>query len=201
MAATSNNNNGESLLLEDLMFEILLWVPVVSLLRFKSVCRSWLSLIEGPRFISQYNYNANRTEEENYNKLIILQQGQKFTINCKLLSSSSGKVNDNDTDSNKKVFQEQQFDITFDEDDILIFQKVLIIWDRGSNCNWDVCLWNPATKQFRILPTSRVPLPPLPTPYSYSVDIGFGFDLKTNDFKVSLRHTTLNHHKWEDCYH
>ncbi|RDX92869.1 F-box/kelch-repeat protein, partial [Mucuna pruriens] len=54
-------------LAEELINEILLRLPVKSLLRFKSVCKSWLSLISDPRFaISHYELGVASTEKLMY---------------------------------------------------------------------------------------------------------------------------------------
>ncbi|XP_027352266.1 F-box/kelch-repeat protein At3g06240-like [Abrus precatorius] len=46
----------------ELIVEILLRLPVISLLRFKSVCKSWLSLISNPQFAkSQFDLAAPQT--------------------------------------------------------------------------------------------------------------------------------------------
>lgn len=39
---------------EDVIIEILLRLPVNSLLKFKSVCRNWYSLIKSPNFIRKH---------------------------------------------------------------------------------------------------------------------------------------------------
>ncbi|KAL1814390.1 hypothetical protein ACET3Z_016964 [Daucus carota] len=41
-------------LAEDLIFEILSWLPVLSLLRCISVCKSWKSIISNPKFIQAH---------------------------------------------------------------------------------------------------------------------------------------------------
>ncbi|RZC94490.1 hypothetical protein C5167_026221 [Papaver somniferum] len=46
---------------EDLLIEILLWLPVVSLLRFKAVCRRWRSVIESSDFIHRHATFRNST--------------------------------------------------------------------------------------------------------------------------------------------
>ncbi|KAF9591919.1 hypothetical protein IFM89_010277 [Coptis chinensis] len=48
----------------------------------------------------------------------------------------------------------------------------------------DVFLWNPATKQVRVLPKSPFPYQPEDGYFSLDICIGFGFDDKSNDYKV-----------------
>ncbi|PIA59856.1 hypothetical protein AQUCO_00400614v1 [Aquilegia coerulea] len=195
MATTNiNNNNGDELttnlvLPEDIMFQILLWLPVVSLLRFKSVCKSWYSLIKSSQFISLHSNKGTQEDEENYNnhKLFILQSNPSGP-ECKLISSSSCGGGGGGGGNNTIYQASENLDIP----------EFLSIYDfsevrsskmfscKGIICflhdNWNVSLWNPATKQFRILPESQIPLPGKGN--GFKLKIGFGFDAKTNDYKV-----------------
>ncbi|KAI3916432.1 hypothetical protein MKW92_010049, partial [Papaver armeniacum] len=49
-----DGNSPLNSLTEDLLIEILLWLPVVSLLRFKAVCKYWRSIIESSDFIHRH---------------------------------------------------------------------------------------------------------------------------------------------------
>ncbi|KAK7839746.1 putative f-box/lrr-repeat/kelch-repeat protein [Quercus suber] len=42
------------ILSKDLVINILLWRPAMSLLRFKGVCKSWYVLITGQNFINKH---------------------------------------------------------------------------------------------------------------------------------------------------
>jgi len=57
----------------DVLVEILSWLPARSLVRFKSVCKLWLSLIEDPRFINRHLHNRSRMP--NLNILILSWRG------------------------------------------------------------------------------------------------------------------------------
>ncbi|XP_065881068.1 uncharacterized protein [Euphorbia lathyris] len=52
-------------LLEEILIEILLRLPVKSLLKFKTVCKSWRSIINSPKFIKQH---LNRAYAIHYNQ-------------------------------------------------------------------------------------------------------------------------------------
>ncbi|XP_074315937.1 F-box protein CPR1-like [Silene latifolia] len=44
--------------IQDLIIDILVWLPVTSLLRFKSVCKEWCNLINDPRFIQLHLHKS-----------------------------------------------------------------------------------------------------------------------------------------------
>ncbi|KAI3881206.1 hypothetical protein MKX03_015911, partial [Papaver bracteatum] len=50
----SSSSNGDLLLVGDLLLQILVLLPVISLLRFKSVCKSWRAIIENTDFIHRH---------------------------------------------------------------------------------------------------------------------------------------------------
>ncbi|XP_070682493.1 F-box/kelch-repeat protein At3g06240-like [Malus domestica] len=53
---------------DDIIVEILSWLPVVSLLRFRCVCKSWRALITTPQFVAKHRAHAN---DNNKNVLIL----------------------------------------------------------------------------------------------------------------------------------
>ena len=48
---------------------------------------------------------------------------------------------------------------------------------------FNIILWNPATKETKVVPESRISYPQSKTSL---LDLGFGFDIKTNDYKVVM---------------
>ncbi|KAL5704674.1 hypothetical protein ACHQM5_023065 [Ranunculus cassubicifolius] len=173
---------------EDVVFHILLWLPVISLLRFKSVCKYWRSLIQSSEFIVQHMHHHPNLKAKA--DLIILNGGgftayPQFSLTFSLLS---GKTYEN----------HHNIDLPFQFDDSIFGAKI------KASCNGiicleievtlesqledyfcrstHICLWNPATKQFRLLPQS------LARDFigeNHCVHHhGFGFDVKNNDYKV-----------------
>ncbi|KAF9623321.1 hypothetical protein IFM89_000810 [Coptis chinensis] len=63
---TSSSRDGDNVLPEDVVFQILVCLPVMSLFRFKSVCKSWRILIESSNFIDQ-QLNHHSHQYSNYN--------------------------------------------------------------------------------------------------------------------------------------
>ncbi|XP_060199661.1 putative F-box protein At3g10430 [Lycium barbarum] len=140
---------------EDLAREILVRLPVKSLLRFKCCCKNWYALIKSRSFIQQ-QLNCSK------NKLLIYDNGaspipliilddqsqenipQRFRGMATLLGSVDGLF-----------YLECQFD------------------DELISC----ALWNPATREVR-------PLPLPPPEISDGSRLGFGLDPLTKDYKV-----------------
>ncbi|XP_052183300.1 F-box/kelch-repeat protein At3g06240-like [Diospyros lotus] len=157
---------------EDVLVEILSRCPVKSLVRFRAVCKSWHILVNNQSFVSTH-------------------------LNQQLAASSGGRllVSHRDNLTNKRL-------ISFSADDNLDnfanqldlppflnqnFSHVRLI----GPCNGLVCLygfpdnialWNPATRDCKVLPMSWVPRPAMAR--VLGGDLAFGFDSKTGDYKV-----------------
>jgi hypothetical protein len=176
---------------EDLVAQILVWLPVVSLLRLKCVCKSWYALITHKNFIAKHLLH-----NKNSNTHILLQTRDKATEDyvVSMLSYETLQV------SHTKPLPPPYFEIDkkFVPPPIHGFHLKVDIVVVGS-CNGIVCLhdnyglnivlWNPATRETKVVPESKL----LRCPVGYLVyfnGIGFGFDAKTNDYKIiNLRHT------------
>ncbi|XP_060199665.1 F-box/kelch-repeat protein At3g23880-like isoform X1 [Lycium barbarum] len=152
---------------DDLAMEILVRLPVKSLLRFKCACKNWYALIKSPSFIQQhlncsknkvliYDYGAPDDDDDSPPiSLIILDDQnqennpQRFRGMAKLLGSVDGLF-----------YLECEFD-----------RKLV-------SC----ALWNPATREVRPLP---LPAPETDDSNFYGErNFGFGLDPLTNDYKV-----------------
>lgn len=64
----------------DVIFEILLYLPVATLLRCKAVCKQWCAIIGDPLFIKQHA-KTNKIIHITYKKLSV--------VKCRLLDASS----------------------------------------------------------------------------------------------------------------
>lgn len=156
---------------EDVIFEILTRLPVTSLIRFKSVCKLWYSLMKNPSFISKHLHNLSR--EKNYVRLLISRRGN--ITNKRVVSLSINDTFD--------VFINQDFPSYFNDK----FGHVRLI----GPCNGIVCLggypdnivvWNPSIRDYKILPQSQIQRVVGST--VRGSDFGLGFDSKRNDYKV-----------------
>ena len=64
----------------DIIFQVLLYLPVATLLRCKAVCKQWCAIIADPLFIKQH---AKTT------KIMHLTYIKSFVVQCRLLDVSS----------------------------------------------------------------------------------------------------------------
>ncbi|XP_050211063.1 F-box/kelch-repeat protein At3g06240-like [Mercurialis annua] len=148
---------------EEVVAEILKRLPVKTLLKFTSVCKSWYALITNPNFISLHL--AHTTESNRFYHLVI----NYFTKSEFVLH------NDNESFSEYKQLDLHSFS-EFGND----------VWMVGS-CNGLICLssptfkrlivWNPTIGEF--ITTSYTEICEGLTNF-----FGFGFDKKTSDYKV-----------------
>ncbi|XP_065855582.1 F-box/kelch-repeat protein At3g23880-like [Euphorbia lathyris] len=149
---------------QEMVMEILLWLPVKSLVRFRCVCKSFCAMIESQSFI---NSHFRRSSENR--------------IHCKLIELG---VHMTDDDDRLKIYG-----LDFDDD----FQAELVL-DKlypstlylrfFSYCNGLVllfldklCIWNPSTRQYRMLPA--FPLKHIP-----NLSFALGYDSTVDDYKV-----------------
>nr|XP_017255538.1 PREDICTED: putative F-box protein At1g32420 [Daucus carota subsp. sativus] len=152
---------------DDLITEILARVPVKSLLRFKSVSKTWLSLINHPAFLKSQLLHTLET-----NQTLILSRFKRYEENRFLLL---------DTDS-RTALVDLNFPYSRDE-----FSYVPTSSLVGS-ANGIVCvavdfvdlttrlyLWNPATRHSKVIPTFRD---------VRNDALGFGYDPVDRDYKV-----------------
>ncbi|XAR55818.1 hypothetical protein NMG60_11036027 [Bertholletia excelsa] len=154
----------------DIMWEIISRLPVSSLLRFKLVCKTWYAWITDPRFISKHlhHYNSNK------HHIII----KSFTtpINTDYITLYT------DETSRRLVSLHAPFLVS--KHTPVGSCNGLICLFRSCRYGSPICPWNPATREFRILPNYRQA-----TRRSIwrSHTLGFGFDPASGDYKVVVR--------------
>ncbi|QCD79894.1 F-box/kelch-repeat protein At3g23880-like [Vigna unguiculata] len=150
-----------------LIIQILLRLPVKSLVRFKSVCRSWFSLISDPNFaISHFELAAASTE-----RLLLLEsivpEARSIDFNAPLHDDSASAT------LNLNSLQPE-----FYWDQILGSCRGFVLLD----CGQSLCLWNPSTGIHKQVCHS---------PIAWNMDVmfctflyGFGYDPSTDDYLV-----------------
>ncbi|XP_026455392.1 F-box/kelch-repeat protein At3g23880-like isoform X1 [Papaver somniferum] len=167
---------------------------MVSLLRFKAVCRRWRSIIESSNFIHRHATFQNSTSKFG-NFIFQYRPANNFDLNYKphffVLSSCRGSEKDCGQWSYKNLGMSPH--LSDDEDDYLDpYGRTPPGANMVGSCHGIICihdaeprniiLWNPATKKSRCLPKS------LPLPQEFGVlqseFVLFGFDCKTCDYKV-----------------
>ncbi|XP_068312570.1 F-box/kelch-repeat protein At3g23880-like [Pyrus communis] len=185
---------------DDIIVEILSWLPVVSLLRFRCVCKSWRALITTPQFVAKHRAHTN---DSNKNVLILTkpywpppapppppsvspllidyQSLKKNVAACASASSSAIRSNHRDVEA------EFPDDTSLNDSSLvgscnglicLLLNPPLAYYEEYYE-NIRLLLWNPSTRTARKVP---------------DIDwfcfrpcyYGFGYDSTTQDYKVLL---------------
>ncbi|KAE7995672.1 hypothetical protein FH972_000443 [Carpinus fangiana] len=177
---------------DDLVTLILLWLPVVSLLRFRCVCKSWYALITHQNFARKHLLH-----NKNSNTHLLLKTRNK-TMDDYVLSTIS--------------YEELQISLTQPLPPPFFGNGKKFGISVVGSCNGLVCLheehayntlkvviWNPTTKETKIVPKSNLPLF-APTGYCTRIQgMGFGFDAKTNDYKI-INFVSMYEHNFDDYF-
>ncbi|KAG2695683.1 hypothetical protein I3760_07G023900 [Carya illinoinensis] len=167
---------------EDLLLQILLWLPVISLSRFKCVCKSWYAFISDQTFIYKHLLHTQSPSNRNKNTLLLVKRRDKITT--KLVVSTLSY----------ETLQVSLAQVPLPSSYSGIIDKRARMYIVGS-CNGLVCLhdsgswnntllWNPATKETKVVPISNMPLLSADYDVVSLNGIGFGFDAKTHDYKI-----------------
>ncbi|XP_059670622.1 F-box protein At4g19940-like [Cornus florida] len=152
---------------EDVVIEVLLKLPVKSLLRFKCVCKYWFNLVKNCNFISKHLH------QKNHKAYLLIERYSYSThiFSCALLplemltNRSIVYLDINDPDTAKYISV------------IDSFNGIICLWDQNQ-----IALWNPTIREFKPLPVYHPILPLYIKAYSHC--FGFGLDLVTNNYKV-----------------
>ena len=166
----------------EIIENILLRLPVKSVIRCKSVCKGWFSLISEPYFVKTHLHQP-QTQARSW--FCIIDDGEPdinystqiraFTTNCEAFSDDSGGS--------------MGFNYLFNIGNFKYPVKLLDSCD-GLLCIVDfdgkIVLWNPSTRQCNLLP-------PNPNTCYSSGCHGFGFDSSTDDYKVVAVSIVLEH--------
>ncbi|KAG5551860.1 hypothetical protein RHGRI_010084 [Rhododendron griersonianum] len=160
----------------DLVIEILARLPVVSLFRLKSVCKSWYSHITSPSFVAKHLNQSITNTKTNGDKLLVRIYDRKTKRDKKgryLL------LNDDDR------FGDEYSEFKFPFPDPFVYSAVV------GSCNGLLCVvddyytdwpriivWNPSTRR-------SVSLPKAPTPQRQQKCVyGFGAHPGTREYAV-----------------
>ncbi|KAJ7961956.1 F-box protein [Quillaja saponaria] len=159
---------------EDLVIEILLRLPVKSLIRFKCIRKSWYDLIKSPYFISIHLNHAKLNKNPN----LLLQRQHVDTIKpyFSLLSYETLEVLTDSLDIPFGPVRSSSGFFAYPCNGI-----ICLYWFESKPRHGDaLALWNPATGESKAIPIFHRP----PNVYVDSFYLGFGLDLKSNDYKV-----------------
>ncbi|XP_055833572.1 F-box/kelch-repeat protein At3g23880-like [Solanum dulcamara] len=161
---------------QDLLVDVLLRLPVESLLRFKCVCKHWYALITSQSFVEMHFRHKH-----NHARLLIC----NLTISnkSKYIASSilPAKIVQGVYPEQKTVHQLQRVtdftSIAGPVDGLFLVEKEAFFYEDDVR----LALCNPATREFWPLP----PVPFEPQPFKdHDNQFALGFDLLTRDYKV-----------------
>ncbi|PIA28130.1 hypothetical protein AQUCO_07200041v1 [Aquilegia coerulea] len=169
---------------EDVVMEILSWVPVKSLLRFRSVSKSWFRLLTNDSHFIKLHLNR------------LIQANSKTSI--MFLRKTHFHFAEDYTECDKAI----ELDVPFNMVPIKytvsgICDGLLCLSDNVFESRPEVFIWNPITKDYITIPCSPIPSHFLTT--NRSIIFGFGFHQVTNEYKViRIIFTCLRVHSWRD---
>lgn len=153
---------------QEMIREILLRLPVKSLLKFRSVCKSWLSLISSPEFMKTHLKISSYNSIYSHNYIILGRSSDSLDLYTSPLYYQTAEIGSMDTVAL----------------DYPLSQPVSMLRIVGS-CNGLVCLvlglntviiLNPATKKSRELPISSTNV--------FDTEYGFAYDESNDEYKV-----------------
>lgn len=157
------------LLAEDMIIEILLKLPVKSLLRFKCVCKFWKTLISSPQFVKAH-LNTSRTNMSR--QQLVYLAGSEIEINELVMYSV------------QSLFEHPSAPLKTLSFMVETKYRFIIGSCNGLLClfGWDGCfkLWNPST---RLISKSSPPTDLFFVPYP-DTHYGFGYDHVNDKYKV-----------------
>lgn len=160
----------------DIVEDILLRLPVKSLIRFKSVCKTWCFAISNPHF-ARAHLRRRRLEKPNSFQKLLLIVGEPLEYALKSFNYEDS--------SNFEMVSNGLLDFP---GKFRLPSSIVRIRAHGS-CDGLVCLyireveshtlilWNPTTGDFK----------PIPAPTSIFCDfwiVGFGYDPVSDDYKI-----------------
>ncbi|TKY49736.1 F-box/kelch-repeat protein [Spatholobus suberectus] len=172
-----NNNNS---IPHDLALNILSRLPVKSLNRLRCVHTSWSNLLENPQFMRMYLRNF--LSEDNDGSLLLLSQQASEGIPNLFLVSGERFEKKVKLDWPSPCLEEDVINIKIL--DYCVNGTIGLIRYKRRYGDENVMLWNPATKEFRVIPSVL----PQMQGAGFSVNIhGFGYDHVNDDYKL-LQH-------------
>lgn len=177
---------------EGMMTQVLIRLPVKSLLMCKSVCKPWLSLISDPYFIKSHIFHQNDStllNIINVRRLAIAATALKYARQIPTIFSLQ-----------REQRRRQLVDQALEDANRQDLSRLHLQFDRlalphffagarfVSCCNGIICfssyiavfLWNPSINKFRKLPFETSNLRCL------LVTIGFGYDNISNEYKLLM---------------
>ncbi|KAL6530425.1 hypothetical protein OROHE_014778 [Orobanche hederae] len=165
---------------EDLIMEILSWLPVKTLLQFRAVCKSWSAILKSPHFVSKHLKNYYSNNGDCRGSLIVTYE-----------ITQAGELNVFEFlvhDETKRLLAYEEIE-TPEYNSFICgpCDGIFYLWcfDRGDGGRH---LWNPALNECKTLPPliKNPNLPSHVTFVEYNEAYGFGYDPCARDYKVII---------------
>ncbi|XP_062014431.1 F-box protein CPR1-like [Rosa rugosa] len=195
---------------QEIISNILIRLPIKSLIKCTSVCKSWKSLIQNPSFIDAHLSHTVSCNNQNGTHLLLVHSvcSKRF---CSLFDRDFVRGEKEDLYSlyyDNHGFDEYcKIELPSDLEEIMLSSCFRVV----GTCNGLVCLvdelgchgynliiWNPCIRKFVNLPEPAV------LRGGCDASVGFGYDATSNDYKV-VRLVTLsdqyqNFHEWPTLF-
>ncbi|KAI4323834.1 hypothetical protein L6164_023410 [Bauhinia variegata] len=160
----------------DLHTEILIWLPVKSLMRFTSVSKSWQSLIKESTFIASHRRTAPSSRKQS---LLVKKRLPRWDVVNVCISTHYDS-----NDFNYEKLENMELEIPGENlgpvySLYTCYELVCLVY-----YDYNIIIWNPSIKKFITMPKPNHGC----CSCHLSNSIGFGFDPKTNDYKVVRTH-------------
>ncbi|GAB2240311.1 hypothetical protein Droror1_Dr00020829 [Drosera rotundifolia] len=196
--STNSKKSYPSYFPEELIIQILVRLPAMSLVRFRSVSRSWRSMISSPAFMSSH---IDQQTKDNNTRILCIWDSKNHRVYMWNRDQSFEQCLPIECPIVRPIVREthvQSFWLSFIEDRSSKYYYYENLYIAGS-CNGLICLydkqsiklWNPSIRQTSIiwLPQAVRDQRDLQWGCPSSVKIvtkavGFGFDVVSNDHKV-----------------
>ncbi|XP_059670638.1 F-box/kelch-repeat protein At3g23880-like [Cornus florida] len=162
---------------ENVIIEILSWLPVKSVIRFRCVCKCWYIVIKDSSFIKKHH-------DINNARLFV----QHYDYNTERYAF--GLFSYETLARAPLVYHDLVQMMGYQETIIGPFDGILCLYDGKVRDHDRIALWNPSMREFKPLSVPH-PLPPPFKPFIHT--FGFGFDVVTNKYKV-----VLIRHFWDE---
>ncbi|KAK9137042.1 hypothetical protein Sjap_007636 [Stephania japonica] len=167
----SKRHSGEGELPPEILAtELLPRLPAKSLLRFKSVCKSWRDLISDPHFIESHLHQQSQAASISSNGTIISGPPNLNVLFGKFNVLFSIVVGSGDATAKPIGFDNSYCPLCSCNGLVCVETNLM-----------ELALWNPCTQSFRLLPKWKDDLPDLDTE---RLTCGFGYDAEIKDYKL-----------------
>ncbi|BFG28950.1 F-box/kelch-repeat protein [Prunus yedoensis var. nudiflora] len=177
---------------EEVIHEILLRLPIKSLIKFRAVCKSWWSLIKSSTFINTHlSRRTAQSSNQNDGHLLLLNAlPEKVDAACQLGELFSLHWDNPEFDEYTKLVNPFIYHNTayFPKKITFLLENFHVVATfNGLIClaaDFATIIWNPSVRKFMFLPRPRIPFP---TDYIRKFMIAsyaFGYDSRTDDYKV-----------------